>query len=241
MNLKNLLDPLSKNMHLVILGIYAYVLLYHVKDSDYVSMVLLTAATCMAICYLKKNNELPKRLPLMEGASTCKKNDLQKGILIEGADCTPEGFKNSGKEGYDNALSPKVNAGQNIVRSLPASMGPFDGLCLQTGNKEYWMKSPDNTALIPNDALFSYLSSQGPTKPVFTDNSALYGPSVDGHPESDKKLFMLANNRTSPNCCPSTFSTSTGCVCTTKNQRDFVASRGGATLADNKKADLQDI
>ena len=205
MNLKNLLDPLSKNMHLVILGIYAYVLLCHVKDTDYVSMVLLTAATCMAICYLKKNNELPKRVPLIEGAS-----------------CSRKAFQ----EGYDNAPPPKVNVGQNIVRSLPASMGPFDGLCLQTGNKEHWMKSPDNTALIPNDALFSYLSSQGPLKPVFTDNSALFGPPIDGQDGSDKKMFMFANNRTSPNCCPGTYSTSTGCVCTTENQRDFIASRG---------------
>tara|TARA_B100001094_G_scaffold100811_1_gene96974 strand:- start:172 stop:723 length:552 start_codon:yes stop_codon:yes gene_type:complete len=173
-------------------------------------MVLLTAATCMAICYLKKNNELPKRLPLMEGAQ-CRQVDP---------------FENSVQEGYDNAPPPKVNTGQNIVRSLPASMGPFDGLCLQTGNKEHWMKSPDNTALIPNDALFSYLSSQGPLKPVFSDNSALFGPTIDGQPGSPKKMFMFANNRTSPNCCPGTFSTSTGCVCTTENQRDFIASRG---------------
>ena len=127
------------------------------------------------------------------------------------------------------------------MNQLPDMMGPYDGLCLQTGNKQAWMKTPDETALVPNDALFTYLSSQGPTKPVFTDNSALTGPSVDGHPESDKKMFMLANNRTSPNCCPSTFSTSTGCVCTTKNQRDFVASRGGSTLKQRKTADLQDI
>ena len=42
-----------------------------------------------------------------------------------------------------------------------------------------------------------------------------------------------SNNRTSPNCCPGTFSTSTGCVCTTENQRDFIAGRG--TLVQNKK------
>ena len=119
---------------------------------------------------------------------------------------------------------------------MPDIMGPYDGLCLQTGNRENWMKKPDETALVPNDALFTYLSSQGPTKPVFTDNSSLTGPPIDGHPDSDKKMFMLANNRTSPNCCPSTFSTSTGCVCTTKNQRDFIASRGGATIIDDSKS-----
>ena len=151
----------------------------------------------MAICYLKKNNELP---------------------LVEGQNCKIE-------EGFDNP-PPKKIVGQDVFRQLPSSMGPFDGLCLQTGNKEHWMKSPDNTALIPNDALFSYLSSQGPVKPVFTDNSALFGPPIDGQDGSAKKMFMFANNRTSPNCCPGTFSTSTGCVCTTENQRDFIASRG---------------
>jgi len=213
MNIKNLLNPLSKNMHLIIIGIYAYVLLCHVKESDYVSMVLLTAATCMAICYLKKNNELP---------------------LVEGQQCGS--IEPLTTEGFDNPKPPPQKEGQNVIRHLPTSMGPFDGICLQTGNKEHWMKSPDNTALIPNDALFSYLSSQGPLKPVFTDNSALFGPPIDGQKGSAKKMFMFANNRSSPNCCPSTYSTSTGCVCTTENQRDFIASRG-----NQGPINLQDI
>lgn len=106
------------------------------------------------------------------------------------------------------------------------SMGPYDGLCLKTGNEEYWMKSPDETTLLPNDKLYTYLSSQGPIKMRLSDQSALMGPPVDGVKGSDEKMFMLANNVTSPLCCPSTYSTSTGCLCTTKNQRDFVNSRG---------------
>ena len=43
---------LSKNMNLVILVLYAYVLMNHVKDNDYTTMSALTAATLMAICYL---------------------------------------------------------------------------------------------------------------------------------------------------------------------------------------------
>ena len=205
MNLKNLLNPLSQNMHLIILAIYAYVLLCHVKETDYISMVLLTAATCMAICYLKKKNELP----LVEGENHKSGCGVDDNI-----------------EGFDNPPAKKKPVGYDVIKHLPSAMGPFDGLCLQTGNKEHWMKSPDNTALIPNDALFSYLSSQGPVKPVFSDNSALFGPPIDGQDGSAKKMFMFANNRTSPNCCPGTFSTSTGCVCTTENQRDFIASRG---------------
>jgi len=218
----NLLDPLSKHMHLIIIGLFAYVLLCHVKENDYITMVILTAATCLSICYLKKKK-------LVEGGpGSCGKPD--------------EGFENSKEpetKVADKAADKPV--GSDIVRELPAMMGPYDGLCLKTGNKEYWMKSPDNTALIPNDALFSYLSSQGPLKPVFTDDSALHGPPIDGHPDSAKKMFMFANNRTSPNCCPGTYSTSTGCVCTTDNQRDYIASRGGAIGGAIKKVNLQEI
>jgi len=106
------------------------------------------------------------------------------------------------------------------------NMGPYDGICLKTGNQEYWMKSPDESALVPNDGLYTYLSSQGPIKMKLSDQAALRGPPVDGVKGSPEKMFMWANNVTSPQCCPSTFSTSTGCLCTTKNQRDFIAARG---------------
>ena len=53
-----------------------------------------------------------------------------------------------------------------------------------------------------------------------------YHGGVDGVDGSDEKMFILANNVSSPLCCPSTFTTSTGCLCTTKNQRDFIAARG---------------
>tara|TARA_B100000900_G_C20586074_1_gene719602 strand:+ start:1260 stop:1799 length:540 start_codon:yes stop_codon:yes gene_type:complete len=112
------------------------------------------------------------------------------------------------------------------LKAPALNTGPYDGLCLKTGNTDSWMKSPDETALVPNDRLYTYLSSQGPIKMKLSDQAALRGPPVDGVPGSAEKMFMWANNITSPLCCPSTFSTSTGCVCSTKNQRDFVASRG---------------
>jgi len=118
------------------------------------------------------------------------------------------------------------------------NMGSYDGLCLKTGNDEYWMKSPDESALVPNDGLYTYLSSQGPIKMKLSDQSALTGPPVDGQKGSPEKMFMWANNVTSPLCCPSTFSTSTGCLCTTKNQRDFVASRGMLDGGANDNSDI---
>jgi len=230
MNVLNTVVEVSKkNMHLFILAIYAYVL-FQIEDNDFATMILLTVAACLAICYIKKGG-VKKVMEGMDGEG--ERQDDRPQRTREPPVEKPPVEEPRVEEPFENA--------PQIMNQLPDMMGPYDGLCLQTGNKQPWMKTPDETALVPNDALFTYLSSQGPTKPVFTDNSALTGPSVDGHPKSDKKMFMLANNRTSPNCCPSTFSTSTGCVCTTKNQRDFVASRGGSTLSQRKSADLQDI
>lgn len=212
------MSMLSKNMNLVILVLYAYVLTTHVGDKDYSTMVVLTVATLMAICYLKKGGRR-----IVEGASHTSDGQISQ--------CSSrEGFtSNMDSASMDSADDSKDNKPKTVgpVRHLPSRMGPYDGLCLQTGNDQYWMQSPDNVQLLPNDALYAYLGSQGPLKPVFSDNSALTGPPIEGDASSDpKKMFILANNRTSPNCCPGTFSTSTGCVCTTKKQRDYIANRG---------------
>ena len=127
--------------------------------------------------------------------------------------------------GNNTVTSDGAKPGPQVESKL-INVGPYDGLCLKTGNQEYWMKSPDETALVPNDGLYTYLSSQGPIKMKLSDQASLRGPPVDGVKGSAEKMFMWANNVTSPLCCPSNFSTSTGCVCSTKNQRDFIAARG---------------
>jgi len=126
----------------------------------------------------------------------------------------------------NNTVTSKGAKPGKVVKAPTVNTGPYDGLCLKTGNDEYWMKSPDETSLVPNDTLYTYLSSQGPIKMKLSDQAALSGPPVDGVAGSFEKKFMFANNVASPLCCPSTFSTSTGCVCTTKNQRDYIAGRG---------------
>ena len=62
-------------------------------------------------------------------------------------------------------------------------------LCLKTGNNEYWKKSPDNTELIPNDQLFTYLGSQGPIKMALSDQAALSGPSITGKEKTSYKII----------------------------------------------------
>ena len=78
-------------------------------------------------------------------------------------------------------------------------MGPFDGVNLAPG-KGAWR----NTA--PNEPLNGYF----PPFKVGPDN-----------------LFIFRDNQSKPECCGSSFSTSTGCVCSTPQQRDYINMRGG--------------
>jgi hypothetical protein len=40
-------------------------------------------------------------------------------------------------------------------------------------------------------------------------------------------LFMFGDNEMRPECCPSTYSGSTGCVCVSENQMKYLNERGG--------------
>jgi len=206
-------------MNIGVLLVYAFILFKVLKKEQKMEMFILTA-----VAFFLLNNT--------EGFTDA---DVTSDLAQDGSDTT--GSSNSGSDSVaqdlvnpGNINSNNVNDDGGKVEPNPLvsamNMGPYDGICLKTGNKEYWMKSPDDTSLVPNDNLYSYLGSQGPVKMRLSDQSALIGPPVDGVKGSDEKMFMFANNKSSLACCPSTFSTSTGCVCTTENQRDFIAGRG---------------
>ena len=194
--------------NLIVIVVAVYLVLYVLKDDT--SKMIVGSAT---LFFLYKNGFS------IEGLEDGSTAEDQNGFVDEKSD--------SGDSiiGNNTVASGGAKPGTQTKASV-VNTGPYDGLCLKTGNQEYWMKTPDETALVPNDTLYTYLSSQGPIKMKLSDQAALRGPPVDGVKGSFEKMFMWANNVTSPLCCPSTFSTSTGCVCSTKNQRDFIAGRG---------------
>jgi len=97
--------------------------------------------------------------------------------------------------------------------------GNFDGLRLKNGAKpDYSLLSQDKVA---------YHSPVGDAYALNPDPSASAGyPTVDGTPNTPHHMFMFAYNRSSPECCPSTFSSDRGCVCMSNAQRDFINRRG---------------
>ena len=46
-------------------------------------------------------------------------------------------------------------------------------------------------------------------------------------PLPEGELLMFANTEFKPECCPNTFSTSSGCACMTGNQYNYLIGRGG--------------
>jgi len=78
-------------------------------------------------------------------------------------------------------------------------MGQFDGVKLTTGNSvSAWRYTA------PNEPL----------------TGAEFVP-------GDDALFMFKNNQCKPECCGASFSCGGGCVCTTPQQRQYIAARGG--------------
>ena len=123
---------------------------------------------------------------------------------------TTEGFQmNSYGEGnMGNSITNNVsNANEGFTSFLSAGgakdgyhpMGQFDGVKLSTGNSvSEWRYTA------PNEPL----------------TGAEFVP-------SDDDLFMFKNNQCKPECCGASFSCGGGCVCTTPQQRQYIAGRGG--------------
>ena len=88
------------------------------------------------------------------------------------------------------------------------SMGAYDGVQLATGNNtSVWRYTAPNEKLLGEEFV-----------------------------PGDDSLFMFKNNQCKPECCGSSFSCGGGCVCTTPEQRQYIAGRGGNRTAPEDSA-----
>lgn len=113
-------------------------------------------------------------------------------------------------------------------------MGEYDANQLENSdNEDTWRNHPDKP--LNEELVFTPQGTPVSPSPTVSDMNQ-DGPFVDGVPTSQKSMFMFSQNKSSLDCCPSTYSTDTGCVCTTKKQRDFLAARGNnRSLLDNNE------
>ena len=94
-------------------------------------------------------------------------------------------------------------------------VGPYDGLCIRTEAKKY----PNSFINLNNNKLYN------------GNQNVLFGSQVPVDNVLSQPLtnsnFIFSNNMSSLNCCPATYSTSTGCICSTNQDQQNINTRGG--------------
>ena len=115
-------------------------------------------------------------------------------------------FINTNKEFIDGPAPVTFHMGNGV-------MGSYDNLVLYNKNCG-WRKPPCNVPLYKEPVIY-----QGHQLPLKNE--------VVTMPLPKKSMFMFQKNRASLECCPSTFSTSSGCICTNEQQRNLVGVKRG--------------
>lgn len=93
--------------------------------------------------------------------------------------------------------------------------GSYDNIRLVANKYDGWRKQPADVPLLKGKLFVP----QGTPLPLANEMVYTQLP--------ENSMFYFSKNQASPKCCPSTFSTSTGCVCTTPQQRRMVGVKRG--------------
>ncbi len=125
-----------------------------------------------------------------------------------------------------------LKAEDSIVRNPAVSWEgvTYKNTSEEPDRKHQWRRPPTNLPLVKD----TYITSPiGEDILLGDDLVSPYYPSVDGKPDSQRRMFMFAQNQCRPDCCPATYSCDGGCVCTTEAQRNMIAGRGGNASKGN--------
>ena len=127
---------------------------------------------------------------------------------------------------YTNGYKRGSDGIENFLNPAPINnrINNNDGKYLNNCPHSLWRHPPAHESLKVGKN-YTPLGVQLPLIPKESINVS-NGPSVNGKKKGPKNMFMFAFNQCKPECCPSTYSCSGGCVCTTKNQRDYLKNRG---------------
>lgn len=120
----------------------------------------------------------------------------------------PSGTMSAGPSTMKEGFSSFLLSDAAGAKDKYQSMGAYDGVQLSTGNNvSVWRYTAPNEKLLGEK---------------FTPD--------------DDNLFMFKNNQCKPECCGASFSCGGGCVCTTPEQRQYIAGRGGNRSAPEDSA-----
>ena len=206
--------------------VFVYIFLVYKYHKNINLLLLFTLATILILCNINKvSDTILKKEGFVESPADAKFES------VNSFDSKPVKSKSTSEQPVSKSNDETVNMLYNNNILIPQAafskyqMGPFDNLVLKTGNPKSEYLKLNNAPLASSADICVYQGNENPLKCKKTTGLNM-GPSIDGEQGSPKSMFMFMNNKSSPDCCPSTFSTSTGCVCTTENQRKYINSRG---------------
>ena len=207
---------------ITILVLICYLGLAYKFRKNNILLILLTVIAILILCNAKniiegQNSNNNSKLSNNNNSKLSNNNNNSK--------LSNNNSKSNSNNNKNSNNSPKGYNQQNFIVASGYQMGPYDGLVLTLDNPVSKYVKQNNVSLASKDELCVYQGSELPLKCNKTLHSGM-GPSITGVEGDDQNLFMLYRNKSSPECCPSTFSTSTGCVCTTEEQRNYINSRG---------------
>ena len=227
---------MSDLLKLFIVGIYLFLVYKYYKNT--ILLLLFTLALILILCNINKVTEgysgggmwveqyaAPnfKSINSFDNVNVNTNSNVNTNVNVNTNNNTID-IKSNNNGDYvdvenivDNLVIP--------VSPLNYQMGPFDQLVLTTGNPQSEYLRLNDVPLATKEDVCVYQGHENPLKCKKTTGLNI-GPTVNGVEDSPRSMFMFKYNKSSPSCCPSTFSTSTGCVCTTENQRQFVNRRG---------------
>lgn len=116
----------------------------------------------------------------------------------------------------NNSAILSINQPADIAWNMGSGVpGSFDGLILRPGGSSTWRKQPNNVPL-KRGKMYTSFGTPLPLKCEMMYQKVPQNP-----------MFVFARNVASPACCPSTYSTDTGCVCTDAQMRRYIAQQRG--------------
>jgi hypothetical protein len=244
MNINIVLNAL---IHILILILLFTFFINNRNDTN--SVIFILAVTIVFICYLLEFVRRPDTMNIKLNNNNNKKNNLNSNTLENihnNISILKERVNrlNHLRNNTNNTNNINANTIEHFTASIDHTIGPWDGINIEekAKNKRFkledkypdedckWRKKPCNVDLYKTVGSVSPTGLEIEHKPDISHTKTL--PSVTGNKDDPNSLFMFAFNQSHPDCCPSTFSTSTGCVCTTKEQREHINKRGGNRSKD---------
>jgi len=100
-------------------------------------------------------------------------------------------------------------------------IGMQEGMALMGASVDYVMGQETANSWANKAKLYASSMGYNANDKKYSQNKGTPVPLPEG------QMYMFSENKFTPECCPSTYSSSTGCACITKEQVDYINQRGG--------------